>query len=56
MSTRGFMTIAFGKERYIDMALSLGRSLKLNSPNIKRAVVTDSKSVALKKFMILLFP
>jgi|TARA_B110000908_G_C10249487_1_gene450970 hypothetical protein len=56
MSTRGFMTIAFGKERYIDMALSLGRSLKLNSPNIKRAVVTDSKSVALKKIYDFIIP
>ncbi|MDB4028790.1 hypothetical protein N9459_06350 [Flavobacteriaceae bacterium] len=56
MSTRGFMTIAFGKERYIDMALSLGRSLKLNSPNIKRAVVTDSKSVALKNFYDFIIP
>ena len=39
---RGVLTIAYGPERYLEMAKSLARSLRLHSPQIPRAVVTDS--------------
>jgi hypothetical protein len=38
----GILTIAQGQKRYIDMAKILALSLKLNSPGIKRAIVTDA--------------
>lgn len=38
----GILTLGFGPEHYIQMAIALGRSLRLNSPNQRRAVVSDS--------------
>jgi len=38
----GILTIAQGEKRYIDMAKMLALSLKMNSPHIKRAVITDA--------------
>ncbi|HEY9800846.1 MAG TPA: hypothetical protein V6D25_10845 [Leptolyngbyaceae cyanobacterium] len=37
----GIITLGYGKPRYIEMAKTLARSLKLHSPNISRAIVTD---------------
>jgi hypothetical protein len=42
MSSRGTLTLAFGKPRYIEMAKSLARSLILHDPTLMRAIVTDS--------------
>jgi hypothetical protein len=56
MRTRGILTIAFGKQHYIDMAINLGRSLKLNAPNIECAIVTDSQSIELKKLYDIIIP
>jgi hypothetical protein len=39
---RGILTIAFGDQRFIEMAKSLARSLLIHDPEIPRAVVTDS--------------
>jgi hypothetical protein len=39
---RGVLTIAYGSDRYLEMAKSLARSLQLHSPQVPRAVVTDS--------------
>jgi hypothetical protein len=50
--SRGIITLAFGKDRYINMAKALGRSLVLYDPTLPRAVVTDSKDPELKS----LFP
>lgn len=44
MNENGILTIAFGKDRYINMAMDLGRSIKLNSPGIETAIVTDSEN------------
>ena len=41
-ASRGVITIATGKRRYIDMAIALARSLERHSPGLARAVVTDS--------------
>ncbi len=46
---RGIITIATGKKKYIDMAISLGISISLHSPNTKTAIVTDSENKILKK-------
>ena len=42
MSSRGILTLAFGKPRYIEMAKSLARSLILHDPTLMRAIITDS--------------
>ena len=42
MSSRGTLTLAFGKPRYIEMAKSLARSLILHDPTLMSAIVTDS--------------
>jgi hypothetical protein len=42
MATRGILTLAFGKPKYIEMAKSLARSLILHDPTLMRAIVTDS--------------
>ena len=39
---RGLITIAYGNSKYIKMGKILARSIRLNSPNVKLAVVTDS--------------
>ena len=39
---RGILTLASGDRRYIDMAITLARSLERHSPRLPRAVVTDS--------------
>ncbi len=40
---KGIITIAQGKKKYIDMAVNLAISIKLNSPGIPLAVITDSE-------------
>ena len=40
--SRGILTIAFGRPKYIEMAKSLARSLMWHTPSVPRAVVTDS--------------
>jgi hypothetical protein len=42
MPTRGALTLAFGKPRYIEMAKALARSLILHDPTLPRAIVADS--------------
>jgi hypothetical protein len=39
---RGVITIAVGERRYVDMAVTLGRSLRRHSPGLALAVVSDS--------------
>jgi hypothetical protein len=46
--TRGILTFAFGKPKYVEMAKSLARSLLLHSPRERRAVVTDSNDPELR--------
>jgi hypothetical protein len=38
---RGILTLAQGHQRYIDMAIRLAESIRLNSPGLPMAVVTD---------------
>jgi hypothetical protein len=42
MRSRGTITLAFGKPRYVEMAKSLARSLILHDPALMRAIITDS--------------
>lgn len=37
----GVITLAYGLPKYLEMAKALARSLRLHSPNISRAIVTD---------------
>lgn len=53
---RGTITLAFGKQRYVEMGKSLGRSLKLNAPNLPRAVVTDSDDPELRALFTHIVP
>jgi hypothetical protein len=41
-SGRGIVTMAFGKQPYIEMAKWLAMSIKLNAPDLESAVLTDS--------------
>lgn len=54
--TRGIITLAFGKDRYIEMAKSLARSLVLHDPEIPRAVVTDSEDPELRELFTHFLP
>lgn len=42
----GIITLAYGSSKYIEMAKTLGRSLRLHSPSIPRAIVTDRQNDA----------
>lgn len=48
MTRRGILTLAFGGDRYIEMAKTLARSLQLHAPQIPVALVTDSLDPELK--------
>lgn len=39
----GVITLAYGISKYIEMAKTLARSLRLHSPDIPRAIVTDTQ-------------
>ena len=41
----GIITMAYGKQKYFDQALTLARSLKLHMPNFKLAIITDRTDV-----------
>jgi hypothetical protein len=43
MSSRGIITLAFGRTQYIEQAKALARSLILHDPTVMRAIITDSK-------------
>lgn len=40
--TQGILTTAYGPSRYRDLAITLARSLDRHSPEIRRAVITDT--------------
>jgi hypothetical protein len=46
--SRGIITLAFGKDRFIDMAKALARSLAIHDPDLPRAVVSDSNDAELR--------
>lgn len=52
MASRGILTLAFGKPKFIEMAKALAWSLNLHAPEIPRAIVTDSADAELAE----LFP
>lgn len=41
----GIITMAYGKQKYIDQAINLARSLKIHMPGFKLAVITDRKEI-----------
>jgi hypothetical protein len=43
MSSRGILTLAVGKPKYIERAKSLARSLILHDPHLMRGIITDSR-------------
>ena len=40
--SRGIITLAYGHERFIEQARSLGHSLELHAPQLPRTLITDS--------------
>ncbi len=48
--------MAYGEQRYIDMAKTLAKSLQLHNDKIPRAIVTDSKDSELSKLYHLCLP
>ena len=48
-TSRGVLTLAFGKPRFLEQVKSLGRSLQLHAPEIRTAIVTDSRDPELKE-------
>ena len=42
--SRGVITLAYGPERFIEQARSLGHSLQVHAPELPRALITDSKN------------
>lgn len=48
-ASRGIITIAQGKQQYIDMAKKLAISLNYSNPGLKKALATDSKDPELKE-------
>jgi len=48
MTTRGFITIAYGDAKYIKMGKALARSIRLHNSNAKLAVITDSNDIKLE--------
>jgi hypothetical protein len=55
-SGRGVITMAFGKQRYIEMAKWLGMSLRLNAPALASAIVTDSSDPILRDLFTYVIP
>lgn len=51
-SNRGFITIAYGDLKYLRMGKALARSIRLNSPGSKLAVVTDSDDEEMHTLLI----
>ncbi len=47
MASRGILTLAFGKPKFIEMAKALAWSLNLHVPTVPRAIVTDSNDAEL---------
>lgn len=54
--SRGILTIATGKQRYIDMAKTLAVSVRLNDPGLKMAIVTDSSDPELSTLFDQIIP
>jgi hypothetical protein len=54
--SRGILTMAYGEQRYIEMAKTLARSLRLHSDKIPRAIVTDSSDPELRELYHLCIP
>jgi hypothetical protein len=48
-TSRGVLTLAFGKPRFIEQAKALGRSMQLHASRIETAIVTDSKDPELRE-------
>ncbi|MCX6295600.1 MAG: hypothetical protein NTX97_05965 [Bacteroidetes bacterium] len=53
---KGVLTIAQGKQQYIDLAKNLAISLSIHNPGLKKALVTDSNDPELKKLYDIVIP
>lgn len=49
-SVKGILTLAQGKQRYVDMAVNLAKSIRLNCPGVPIAIVTDRPELEMKSF------
>ena len=54
--TSGVMTMAYGRPEYIRMAKGLARSLRLESPRVPIAIVTDRDESSLKRWFDVVIP
>jgi hypothetical protein len=53
---RGIITIGTGAQKYIDMAVYLAMSCRLNSPGIPLALITDSEDPLLSDYFDIIIP
>ncbi len=53
---RGILTIAQGKQQYINMAKELAMSLNISNPGLKKALATDSDDPELKLLFDVIIP
>ena len=51
-ASRGILTMAFGKPRFIEQVKSLGRSILLHAPDAQTAIVTDSDDPQLREIFM----
>ncbi len=49
LAERGYLTIAFGAPRYLEMGVALGLSLGIHDPGTPRAIVTDGTHPCMKE-------
>lgn len=54
MTRKGYITIAFGSEKYLEVARNLARSIKLNAPGLPLAIVTDLFDADLSDFDVVI--
>jgi hypothetical protein len=52
----GFLTVATGPRKYIDIAINLANSLELTNNHVKRAIITDSTDSRLKQHFHIVIP
>ena len=55
-NSRGVITLAYGRKRYIEQARSLAHSLQLHAPQVPRALVTDSTDPEIRKLFTEVIP
>lgn len=53
---RGIITFAYGKPKYINMAINLAYSLELTNPHVPRAIITDTHDKRAQRYFHKVIP